>query len=110
MQNGVQTVVGNTHEVVQFHILLIIADGQVTNERETADAIVEASNYPLSIVVIGVGDGPWDLMEKFDDELPTRKFDNLQFVNFAKVTTRSEQPDVDFATAALMEIPEQYGI
>lgn len=35
-------------------MLLILCDGQVTSERETADAIVEASNYPLSIVVIGI--------------------------------------------------------
>lgn len=94
-----------------YHILVIIADGQVTMLDDTVSAIVEATEYPISIVLVGVGDGPWDTMEDFDDNLPARKFDNFQFVNYTDIMQRNlAHPDVEFSVAALMEVPDQYNI
>ena len=49
----IQAAIDIVKEDWNFTILAIIADGQVTEEQTTVDAIVEASNYPLSIIVIG---------------------------------------------------------
>jgi E3 ubiquitin-protein ligase RGLG len=114
---------------------------QALADQEANQTNTQASRYPLSIILVGVGDGPWDSAEEvrslsrslfnarcpqrhlttavgcvmvaaqqFDDGLPTRQFDNFQFVNFHKEVSYGgeEFGPAYFAVAALQEVPEQY--
>lgn len=91
-----------------------LPSGQLSpQEADTVSAIVDASLSALSICVIGVGDGPFDLMEEFDDCLKgsERLFDNFQFVRMPSadaLAAGGAAAEADFALNALMEIPEQY--
>jgi len=103
-----------------FHVLVILADGEVSTTLncfdKTKQAIVRASNVPLSIVMVGVGDGPWETMHTLDTQLPERKFDNFHFVPFAtfhkqmRTKSAAEQrvAEAAFAVCALQEVPEQF--
>ncbi|KAK7835817.1 e3 ubiquitin-protein ligase rglg4 [Quercus suber] len=107
----------------QYYVLLIISDGQVTRssntsdkdlstqEEETLKSIVNVRSYPLSIVVVRVGDGPWEDMKNFGDELRARECHNFKMVNFTEIMSTNEtsaEKEITFALAALMEIPFQY--
>ncbi|KAF4387533.1 hypothetical protein F8388_011681 [Cannabis sativa] len=105
----------------QYHVLVIIADGQVTRsvdtgkdkfspqEQKTVDAIVKASEYPLTIILVGVGDGPWDLMQKCMYSVTLIMMIGFWCVRY-KVREFHENngerhPHI---LEALMEIPSQY--
>ena len=95
----------------QFQTLLIIGDGAVSNMKQTIDSIVEASNYPLLIIMVGVGDGdykqypkdPWFGMKKLQEEIPRRKFKNFEFLQYNK-----EMKPQEFAQKVFSKIPQAY--
>ena len=51
----------------------------MSDVRATLTSLGRASELPISVVCVGVGDGPFGLMQDLDD-LPTekRRFDNFQ--------------------------------
>ncbi|CAN0193713.1 unnamed protein product [Scytosiphon promiscuus] len=89
----------------EYHCLVIIADGQVTKERDTVKAIQDASNYPLSIIMVGVGEGPWETCRVFDNRLPGRRYDNFRFVEHRRLKYGDAEA---LALSALAEVPDQY--
>ncbi|CAL5985345.1 Copine_I [Hexamita inflata] len=89
-------------------LCVIITDGDSDDILFDAQALVEASKYPICFVGVGVGNGPFTDLEKFDD-LKDRKFDNFQFVGFNEVIStipsKCERPDLVFALAMFKELP-----
>ncbi|CAL5327354.1 unnamed protein product [Camellia sinensis] len=105
----------------QYYVLLIIADGPVTGDarlsrqspqvEETINAIVKAREHPLSIIVVGVGDGPWDMMKNFLNDVLVHDSFKFQFVNFTEIMSKNmdiSKKEAAFAVAALRGIPSQY--
>uniref|UniRef100_A0A5S6R351 Copine-3 n=1 Tax=Trichuris muris TaxID=70415 RepID=A0A5S6R351_TRIMR len=52
----------------KYFILLIITDGIISDMAKTQEVIVEASALPLSLIIVGVGDGDFTEMRILDGD------------------------------------------
>ena len=94
-----------------YNILLILTDGQITDLTDTIDEMVEASFLPISVIIVGIGNGDFTSMDILDaDENPLydrrrRKADRdlVQFVPFNRF--KNDPPKL--AEQVLEEIPRQ---
>ena len=78
-----------------------MTDGDVADFERDKEAVCLASNYPISICALGIGDGPFEKMEMFDNLENDRKFDNFHFCNFTQFmqkASRMENPELELAT------------
>jgi hypothetical protein len=105
------TVAGSTPPHAVYSVLLILTDGAIMDMEETVASVVQASNLPLSIIIVGVGHAEFDSMERLDCDSGTlvdnrgRKAvrDIVQFVPFRKFGGNP----VALAAEVLKEIPAQ---
>jgi len=86
---------------MKYGILLIISNGEISNMNATLASLQKASDAPLSIVVVGVGNNDFSAMNQLDDQRNYR--DILQFVEFNAYRNNS----MFLAQATLAEIPGQ---
>ena len=49
-----------------YNILLIITDGEIHDMNETKALIVDGSEFPLSVIIVGVGNEEFKLMKQLD--------------------------------------------
>ena len=94
-----------------YNILLILTDGQIDDLQDTIDELVIASFLPISVIIVGIGNGDFGSMDVLDaDENPLfdRKGtkadrDLVQFVPFNRY--KNDPPKL--AEQVLEEIPRQ---
>ncbi|XP_041077232.1 copine-7-like [Polyodon spathula] len=96
----------------QYHILLILTDGVVTDMADTREAIVRASYQPMSIIIVGVGNADFTDMQILDGDDGVLRApkgepvlrDIVQFVPFREFKTASPAA---LAKCVLAEVPKQ---
>ncbi|KAM3317110.1 hypothetical protein ACQJBY_034990 [Aegilops geniculata] len=97
----------------RYFVLLIITDGVITDEQETKDSIVRASDLPLSILIVGVGGADFTQMRTLDADLGKRlqsstgrvaTRDIVQFVPMREV----QGGQVTVVQSLLEELPGQF--
>ena len=60
---NVMNIIKIENSQTKYNILLIITCGKINDLNNTINALVQARNYPLSVIIIGVGNGPFKDMQ-----------------------------------------------
>ncbi|CAM9782207.1 unnamed protein product, partial [Heterosigma akashiwo] len=50
----------------KYYVLLILTDGIINDMQKTIDTLVAASELPLSVLMVGVGDADFENMHILD--------------------------------------------
>merc|ERR1719316_954382 len=103
----------NAKKEQKYFILLIIADGCINDMQETIDELVRASDFPLSVIIIGVGDDDFSLMDELDaDDHPLysktdKRYMSRDIVQFVPFNDYKDKTYHELAMATLDEIPRE---
>lgn len=102
-----------TQSLTKYFVLLIITDGVIADFQQTKDTLVNASDLPLSILIVGVGDADFTTMQVLDADNgkrlqssrgQTATRDIVQFVPLRDV----QRSEVSIIQSLLEELPGQF--
>ncbi|VDK75390.1 unnamed protein product [Litomosoides sigmodontis] len=92
-----------------YFVLLIVTDGCVTNPERTVNAIVDCAELPVSIVIVGVGNGDFSPMRHLlsltlkSSEGRLLRREIVTFVPYTNSMTSNE-----LVTKLLLNVPRQF--
>lgn len=89
-----------------YHILLILTDGAVSNMELTKSAIVAASDAPLSIIIVGIGNADFSTMQFLDDFLDKEGAEGRDIVQFVEFNQHKHNRE-SLTKETLDEVPDQ---
>ena len=92
-------------------VLLIITDGCINDIDLTTECIVQGADYPLSILIVGVGNANFADMEYLDGNEKRLSYRGKEasrdIVKFVSLSSLSRKTDREVAKTLLEEIPRQ---
>jgi hypothetical protein len=111
IQKAIEIARSTTNDKNVYYVMMILTDGQINDMGPTVNLLVEASELALSIIIIGIGEGPFGNMEKLDADInplinskgKRALRDIVQFVEFRKFENNATK----LAEEVLEEIPAQ---
>ena len=96
----------------KYLVLLILTDGAINDLSSTIEALVKASDLPLSVIIVGVGLADFSSMNELDGDGhllrsggSTAKRDIVQFVPFREYATKGV---MQLSSDVLAEVPSQF--
>jgi len=96
--------------LARYYILTIITDGEISDMESTKSAIIEASDAPLSIIIVGVGKSSFASMIELDGDenrlCVNGKYAERDIVQFVPLNEFVSDP-AKIAAETLAEIPYQ---
>jgi hypothetical protein len=93
-----------------YHVLVILTPGQIDNMEDTKLSLKEASMVSLSIIAVGIGDGPFSQMYELY-QTSQRAFQNFHFFAVNQVMKGekgSPNREVAMSSNLLQDIPAHW--
>jgi len=94
----------------KYYVLTIITDGIISDMERTKEAIIDAFDLPLSIIIVGVGKENFEKMKELDDDdgklKAGKKVSKRDIVQFVPLSKYISDPTL-LSQETLKEIPKQ---
>ena len=99
------------YDIREYNVLLLFANNDINNEKEFYNEIILSSDLPISLVIIGLGKGPFTKLENVeknfwnitDNSGNKAKRKNIKFISFNNLGKNYQRT----VKNSLVDIPDQ---